>query len=197
MVGNFLEVEECFDCLDPRSVGSGIDPLSADLMEITFALAARMLVLGGKAKNAGEGRTLCENAIAGGRPKELFLANIASQGGDVDKFLSLVGNYRSPYKAEIAAAQNGYISRIDALKIGHAGVGLGIGRNRAEDPVSPVAGIEFRRKRGAAVKKGDPVMTVWAKDRPSLDAALPRLAEAVEYAENKPAERTLILKEIN
>ena len=197
MVGNFLEVEECFDCLDPRSVGSGIDPLSADLMEVTFALAARMLVLGGKAKNAEEGRTLCENAIAGGRPKELFLANIASQGGDVDKFLSLVGNYRSPYKAEIAAAQNGYISRIDAWKIGHAGVGLGIGRNRAEDPVSPVAGIEFRRKRGAAVKKGDPVMTVWAKDRPSLDAALPRLAEAVEYAENKPAERTLILKEIN
>jgi pyrimidine-nucleoside phosphorylase len=196
MVGNFLEVEECFECLDPRSAGSGIDPLSADLMEVTFALAARMLMLGGKAKNAAEGRALCENAIAGGRPKELFLANIVSQGGDVEKFLSLVGTYRSQHKAEITAPQDGYITRIDAWKIGHAGVELGIGRNRAGDPVSPVAGIEFHRKRGAAVKKGDPVMTVWAKDRPSLDAALPRLAEAVEYAENIPVARALILKEI-
>ncbi|MDR2433287.1 MAG: thymidine phosphorylase [Treponema sp.] len=196
MVGNFLEVEECFECLDPRSAGSGIDPLSADLMEVTFALAARMLMLGGKAKNAAEGRALCENAIAGGRPKELFLANIVSQGGDVEKFLSLVGTYRSQHKAEITAPQDGYITRIDAWKIGHAGVELGIGRNRAGDPVSPVAGIEFHRKRGAAVKKGDPVMTVWAKDRPSLDAALPRLAEAVEYAENIPVARALVLKEI-
>jgi pyrimidine-nucleoside phosphorylase len=196
MVGNFLEVEECFECLDPRSAGGGLDPLSADLMEVTFALAARMLMLGGKAENAAEGRALCEDAIAGGRPKELFLANIASQGGDVEKFLSFVGTYRSPHRAEITATGDGYIARIDAWKIGHAGVELGIGRNRAGDPVSPLAGIEFHRKRGAAVRKGDPLMTVWAKDGPSLEAALPRLAEAVEYAEQLPAARALVLKEI-
>jgi hypothetical protein len=39
-------------------------------------------------------------------------------------------------------------------------------------------------------------MTVWSKDQESLDAALPELAQAVEYANVKPTERKLILKEI-
>ena len=192
MVGNFLEVEECFRCLEP----GGSDPLSADLMEVTLELAARMAVLGGKARNAAEGKALCEEALAGGRPKELFLANIASQGGDVEKFLSMCGTYRSPHRAEITAAQDGCIARIDAWKVGHAGVSLGVGRNRTEEAVSPTAGIEFHRKRSAAVKKGDPVMTVWGKDPASLEAALPRLAEAVEYSAVPPEPCGLILKEI-
>ncbi|MDR0315294.1 MAG: thymidine phosphorylase [Treponema sp.] len=195
MTGNFLEVEECYDCLAPEAATSHAS-LSADLMEVTLELAARMAVLGGKAANAAEGRALCEQALASGKPRELFMTNIASQGGDVEQFLSMRGNYRSPHRAEIAAAADGYIARIDAWKTGHAGVVLGVGRNRTEDPVSPTAGIEFHRKRGAAVKKGDPIMTVWGKDQASLEAALPRLAEAVEYSPAAPAERKLILKEI-
>ena len=189
MVGNFLEVEESLDCLE----GKG----PADLMEVTLELAARMVVLGGKAPNAAEGRALCEKALAGGKPRQLFLANIKSQGGDPQKFLSLRGNYRSEHKAEIHAAQDGYISRIDAWKTGIAGIGLGVGRNRTEDAVSPTAGIQFHRKRADAVKCGDPVMTVWGKDEASLKAALPLLAEAVEYAKVPPPPRKLILKEIS
>jgi pyrimidine-nucleoside phosphorylase len=191
MVGNFLEVEECFECLD-----SGGGEVSADLMEVTLELAARMTVLGGKAPNAAEGRAVCEKALAGGKPKELFLANIASQGGDVKKFLSMVGNYRSPYREEVTAAEDGFIARIDAWKVGYAGVGLGVGRNRTDEAVSPTAGIQFRRKRGAAVKKGETIMTVWGKDAAALEAAMPQLAGAVEYSQTVPLKRALILKEI-
>jgi len=189
MTGNFLEVEESLDCLE----GNG----PADLMEVTLELAARMAVLGNKARNAAEGRTLCEEALAGGKPRQLFLANIKSQGGDPEKFLSMRGNYRSPHRAEIRAAKDGYISRIDAWKTGCAGVVLGVGRNRTEDAVSPTAGIQFHCKRAAAVKRGDPVMTVWGKDEASLKAALPQLEEAVEYAPVPPAARKLILREIS
>jgi len=192
MTGNFLEAEECYECLDPQ----GSPELSADLMEVTLELAGRMAVLGGKAATAKEGRTLCETALASGKPRKLFLANIKSQGGDVETFLSMIGNYRSPYSEVIHAQQDGYISRIDAWKTGHAGVGLGVGRNRTEDPVSPTAGIEFHCKAGDAVKKGDIVMTVWGKDTEALNNALPRLADAIEYSTEKPAERKLILKEI-
>jgi pyrimidine-nucleoside phosphorylase len=188
MVGNFLEVEESYDCL----AGKG----PPDLMEVSLELAARMAVLGGKAKDAGAGRKLCEEALAGGKPRELFLANIKSQGGDPEEFLKLKGSYRSPYRGEITAARDGYISRIDAWKIGHAGVGLGVGRNRTEDPVSPTAGIQFVKKSGDAVRRGEAIMIVWGKDEKSLEAALPRLAEGVEYASAPPPARNLILKEI-
>jgi pyrimidine-nucleoside phosphorylase len=121
---------------------------------------------------------------------------VRSQGGDVEKLLELRGRYRSPVKGEVRAAASGYISRIDAWKVGYAGVQLGVGRNRTEDAVSPTAGVQFHKKRGSAVKAGDIVMSVWARDEAGLAAALPRLEEAVEYSEKAPSERKLILKEI-
>jgi pyrimidine-nucleoside phosphorylase len=188
MTGNFLEVEESLDCLEGRG--------PADLMEVTLELAARMVVLGGKAKDAAEGRRLCEAALAGGKPRELFLANIASQGGDVKRFLEMRGVYRSPVSAEIRAERTAWLNRIDAWKIGRAGIDLGVGRNRTEDSVSPTAGVRFLRKGGDRVAAGDLIMTVWARDEAGLAAALPQLREAVEYGDTAPAPRKLILKEI-
>jgi pyrimidine-nucleoside phosphorylase len=188
MTGNFLEVEESLDCLE----GKG----PADLMEVTLELGARMAVLGGKAEDAAAGRALCEKCLAGGRPRELFLANVESQGGSVKKLLELRGKYRSEYGAPVKARSGGFIGRIDAGKVGRAGVDLGVGRNRTEDAVSPVAGIEFHRKRGDAVQPGDTIMTVWAADSAGLAAALPRLEEAVEYSSAPPPPRRMVLKEI-
>jgi pyrimidine-nucleoside phosphorylase len=188
MTGNFLEVEESLDCLE----GKG----PADLMEVILELGARMAVLGGKAEGAAAGRALCEKCLAGGRPRELFLTNVESQGGSVKKLLELRGKYRSEYGAPVKARSGGFIGRIDAGKVGRAGVDLGVGRNRTEDAVSPVAGIEFHRKRGDAVQPGDTIMTVWAADRAGLTAALPRLEEAVEYSSAPPPPRRMVLKEI-
>jgi pyrimidine-nucleoside phosphorylase len=188
MTGNFLEVEESLDCLEGRG--------PADLMEVTLELAARMTILGGRARDAAEGRRLCEEALASGKPRELFLANIAAQGGDVEQFLGLRGNYRSPVSAELTAERAGYISRIDAWKTGRAGIDLGVGRNRTEDSVSPTAGIRFHRKGGDRVAPGDPIMRVWARDEAGLAAALPQLRDAVEYADTAPAPRKLVLKEL-
>jgi pyrimidine-nucleoside phosphorylase len=192
MVGNFLEVEESLDCLEGRG--------PADLMEVTLELAARMAVLGGKAENAAAGRTLCEKCLASGKPRELFLANVASQGGDPAKLLELRGRWRSPVTAELTArpaSGEAYITKIDAFKVGHAAVSLGVGRSRTEDTVSPTAGVQFHQKSGGRVRNGDLLMTVWAASEEGLAAALPRLEAAVEYGDKPPAARTLILKEIS
>jgi pyrimidine-nucleoside phosphorylase len=193
MVGNFLEVEECFDCLD--SCARGQKPAADDLMEVGLELASRMAVLGGKAQTAAEGRSLCEKALASGKPRQLFLDNIALQGGDAEQFLAMRGTYRSEYKAEIRAAQDGFITRIDAWKVGHAGVVLGVGRSRTEDAVCPVAGVQFHAKSGAKVGKGDRVMTVFGKDEAALAAGLPELADAVEYGDRPPEKRRLVWKD--
>jgi pyrimidine-nucleoside phosphorylase len=209
-VGNFLEVEECYACLDPalyadydtapdgawyKTLGKTLG-LSAGLMELSLELTARMLMLGDKAGSPEEGRRLCLGALKSGKPRELFLRNIESQGGDRGRFLALLGNYRSPHRSEIFAREDGYISRIDAWKLGHAGISLGVGRNRSDDPVSPQAGVQFHKKAGTPVQKGDLLMTVWGKDREGLEAAVPLIEQAVEYSAGEPPAEQLVMKEI-
>jgi pyrimidine-nucleoside phosphorylase len=188
MVGNFLEIEESLDCLE----GKG----PADLMEVTLELAARMVMLAGQASEPVSARKLCEAVIASGKARELFMTNVKSQGGDPVKLASMRGSFRSPFSAVVKAGHSGFISRIDALAVGSAGVELGVGRNRTEDRVSPDVGVCFRLKSGDAVRSGDTIMEVWAKDRESLETALPRLGEAVSYSDAKNHPRILVRKEI-
>ncbi|MDR2150880.1 MAG: thymidine phosphorylase [Spirochaetaceae bacterium] len=188
MTGNFLEIEETLDCLE----GKG----PPDLMEITLALAASMAVLGGQAQDIAAGRLLCAQALASGKPRQLFLNNIAAQGGDPDQLLSLRGTYRSPAQEQIQAVRGGFIARIDAGKVGHAGILLGIGRSSTEDTVCPTAGVQFHKKAGDPVSGGEGIMTVWAKDSASLEAARGQLRDAVEYSDSAPAPRTLIADSI-
>jgi pyrimidine-nucleoside phosphorylase len=110
--------------------------------------------------------------------------------------LAMRNVYRSPFKAELHATQDGYITCIDAWKTGHAAIDLGVGRNRTEDAVSPVAGVELHKKGGAPVRRGELIMTVWGKDEAGLTAAMPQLESAVEYADAPVAKRCLVLKEL-
>lgn len=202
-VGNFLEVEESIDCLEGRG--------PADLMEVTYRLAAWMLVAAGNdaAGNdaAGNGAAgvaqdveaatrLCEKAVASGKALELFMRNVRTQGGDVDRMMKMRGSFRSRHVRELRAPAAGYVRSIDAYKIGLAGVYLGVGRNKTSDPVAPDVGFVFERRKGAAVAKGDLVATVYGKDEASLDAAWPLVAEALSVGPEAPAASPLVIKEI-
>ncbi|HUX37757.1 MAG TPA: thymidine phosphorylase [Rectinemataceae bacterium] len=187
-VGNFFEVEETLDCLEGRG--------PADLMEVTLRLSAWMLVAGGKAKGVEEGIALCEKALASGRPRELFLANVRSQGGDVERMLALRGNYRSSHGFELRAPASGFVTAIDAWKIGLASVYLGVGRNTAADSVSPDVGLLFEKKSGDRVAQGDLVARVFGKDAASLEAARPLIEGALAIGAVAPPKRSLVIKEI-
>lgn len=185
--GNFLEIEETVDIL------KGLGP--EDVRQLTYALAAQMLVLGGKAKDKAEGTALAEEAVKSGRALDLFLKNVDIQGGDSEKLLSQCGKRRSQYKKVIVADKDGYLS-IDAYKSGIAGISLGVGRNRTEDSVCPDAGFILLKKQGDKVCKGDEIMEVFGKDEACFDDALPILCSAIEYSETEPEKNPLIYKEI-
>jgi pyrimidine-nucleoside phosphorylase len=183
-VGNFLEIEETLDCLE----GNG----PADVMEVSLALAASACMLGNKASSVEEGLALCDKALESGAPRELFLANVKRQGGDVKRLLEMRNNYRSQYAYDLKAERSGYITRIDAYKVGLAGVYLGVGRNRVEDEVSPVAGVFLHKKSGDWADAGETVMTAYAKDEDSLREALPLLKDSVSCGATKPSKKPLI-----
>ena len=144
-VGNFLEVEESIDCLR----GSG----PADLMEVTLRLSAWMLVAAGISPDVDSAEKLCRDAVSSGRAWDLFKRNVVTQGGDVDRMMSMYGTHRSKHVRELRSPSAGFIQSIDAYKIGLAGVYLGVGRNKTSDPVSPDVGFVFERKKGAAVDR--------------------------------------------
>lgn len=190
-IGNFLEVEEAVECLQ----GKG----PADVMELTMALAVRMLTLGveleGKALSDREARSRCEEALSSGRAMELFLRNVADQGGDPDKLMRQVGSRRSRHRTEIRAAQDGYV-RIDAYKVGLSGVYLGVGRNRTDDEVCPDAGFILHRREGDLVRRGDVVMELFGRDADCLLPAARTAESALTYAGTEKTREPLVHKEI-
>jgi pyrimidine-nucleoside phosphorylase len=186
-IGNFLEIEETIECLQGN--------WQSDVREITLALGARMLMLGGKARSVEEGIALCGEAAASGRALALFLQNVRDQGACPDAVLAACGKRRSPHRAEFRAQEDGFI-KIDALKTGLAGVALGVGRNKTEDAVCPDAGIIIHAPEGSKAQKGELVMEVFGKDDECLAPSLALLKEAVSYSAQKAAPQPLIYKEI-
>jgi len=187
-VGNFLEIEETLDCLE----GKGPD----DVMELVYHLGAWMLVLGGTARNIDEGRARCEKAIGSGAALDLFYRNILRQGGSVSEMLARRGTWRSEFFREFRADREGFIASVDALKIGLAGVHLGVGRNHTDDQVSSTAGFIFEKKRGDLVKKGELIVVAYGKDSESLDSAEALIDSAISISKTAPDSVPLILEEI-
>lgn len=186
-IGNFLEIEETLDCLK----GKG----PSDVMDLTYALASQMLILGEKASSKEDALKKCHEVVENGTALQKFLDNVESQGGDAQKMLSECSVRRSRFKTEIFARQDGFI-KIDAYKTGLSGVYLGVGRNKTTDKVCAEAGIILHAKTGDAVKKGDVLMEIFGKDEECLSPAKKILEEAISYSDEEISRKPLILKEI-
>ena len=187
-VGNFLEIEETLDVLENNA--------PSDVMELTLALSAHMLFMGGKALSYQDGLKKAKDAVRSGMAYEVFLRNVEAQGGNVEKMLEMRGKNTSQYKKEITSLEDGFIESIDALATGRACVKLGVGREKKTDLVFPNVGIEFLKVYGEEVKKGDVLMTLYGKNSSSLEEASFLLQDAFKFSTTKPKERSIILETI-
>lgn len=151
-VGNAIETREAIAVLH----GEGPE----DLVECTFALGAEMLRLGGVAKSTREGRKQMQAAVDDRSGLKKFARMVKAQGGDPRVA-------EEPDRLELAAKRRyvkakatGVIQEVDALAIGWAGVDLGAGRTRADQPVDPAVGITVHARPGDKVTKGDRLATM-------------------------------------
>lgn len=188
-VGNFLEVEESIACLE----GKGSD----DLVEVTCALGAYMLMAAGKAATYSEGQEKIMTVLNDGTALQRFIRNVELQGGNVDEMFSMIGTHRSPVCNTVYAEADGWIRKIDALSFGLAGIPLGVGRSKTTDAVYSDVGFLFHTASNERVRHGDPLYTVYAHDAPAVEAAMKYLEQAITIAEVQPTKRTtLVYKEI-
>jgi len=174
-VGNALEVRESIEVL--RGEGP------PEVRELSLALAAQMLVLGGVAREAAEADEIARSTLDGGRALEMFARFVEAQGGDpkvVDRPEMLP---RASVAVPVEAREDGNVAAIDALEIGLSAVLLGAGRATLEDELDPAVGIELLATVGKRVARGDAVALVHARDDDSVRAVSGRVERAFSYSD--------------
>jgi pyrimidine-nucleoside phosphorylase len=188
-VGNALEVIECIEVLK----GGG----PPDLIAVSVELTARMLVLGTIATDKADAERRVMAAIGSGEGLERFRRIIENQGGDPRVIDDYSRFPTAPERRLVTATRAGYISRIDAERIGRASVALGAGRDRVEDPVDAAVGLLVLRKPGDAIAAGEPILEIHFRDTARLDAALVLAGAAIEIADVPSPSVPLLVSEVH
>ncbi|HTL34757.1 MAG TPA: thymidine phosphorylase [Kofleriaceae bacterium] len=147
-IGNSLEIRESIEVL------RGGGPL--DTRELTGVLGAEMLVLGGVAKDAAEGRAKIDKALADGSALEVFRKVVEAQGGDPRVCDSPGSVLPKPKYREELTLKPGRITAIDSEQLGIAALVLGAGRRTKEDSIDPSAGLVVDAYLGEVIEAGGP-----------------------------------------
>jgi pyrimidine-nucleoside phosphorylase len=173
--GNALEVEEAIAALK----GEG----PPDLMSLTYALGAEMLVLAGAAPDLDSARRELEKSIGTGRAAETFQRIIEAQGGNpsvVDDPAVLP----QAVECEIyPAPRRGLVARVEPKAVGRGITRLGGGRTRLGDVVDPTVGFVITARPGDWVEAGDPLATIFARNREGIEAGRETLLSAIIIAD--------------
>jgi pyrimidine-nucleoside phosphorylase len=185
-VGNSIEVIESIHAL------KGVAP--RDLMRITMALGAHMLVLGKKARNLQDAENKLSQAIQTGKALDKFREMIKKQGGkpDVTDDFGLLpwGKFR----LLVSSKREGYINSIDTRKIGLTAVYLGAGREKLDSSVDHGVGFLIKKKVGDSVEKNEGLAVVYANDLKKARFASQEIRQAYEIGKTKTRRLKKILQ---
>jgi pyrimidine-nucleoside phosphorylase len=188
-VGNALEVIECIEVLKGRG--------PTDLTDVSVDLTARMLVLGGAARDRAAAATKVRGALASGEGLERFRRIIEFQGGDprvIDDYGRLPS---APDRHLITAHRDGFVTYMDAELVGKASVALGAGRDTVDAAVDLGVGITLVATEGDAIHAGQPVFELHYRDEAKLSQAVQMLLRATAIGATRPAPRRLIVGEVH
>jgi pyrimidine-nucleoside phosphorylase len=186
--GHSNEVIECIDVLSGRG--------PADLRELSLELSAWMFFLGERTKSVDEGRVLAESMIASGHAMERFKHCIRVQGGDdlVVEKPQLLPRARS--RVNVLSSASGFITATNCEQLGTALATLGGGREKKEDTIDHAVGLEFHKRIGDRVEKGEPLATIHYNSGAKLAEAQSLIAESYQIGDIAPREKLPLIRRI-
>tara|TARA_Y200000002_G_scaffold109413_1_gene89669 strand:- start:8167 stop:9483 length:1317 start_codon:yes stop_codon:yes gene_type:complete len=175
-IGNSLEVIESISCL----CGEG----PKDLMQVTYALGAEMLRLGGICEEQKEAYQLMQNKIASGEALYAFRQLVHAQGGSTEVVddISLFARSKHSHSYKFNGDKPAYISEIHAKYMGEAARLLGAGRSHAKEVIDSTVGIYLNCKVGDRIEPGESICRVDYNDTKKLVHALDRIEKSLSYA---------------
>jgi thymidine phosphorylase len=186
--GNAVEVKESIDHL----TGAVSD---ARTREVTLALSAELLVLGGLQPDERAARAAAEQALDGGAAAERFAAMVAELGGPADLLENPHAHLPgAPVTVPAEPAEAGTVAAVDVREVGLTVVALGGGRLRESDPVDHSVGFTEIAAPGERVGPGErPLALVHAASAEAAESAADRLREAYALGD-PPAEAPIVLE---
>jgi thymidine phosphorylase len=94
---------------------------------------------------------------------------------------------KARFLKEVAGARDGFVSSMDAEKLGTAAMLLGAGREKVVDRIDPSAGLIVHKKIGHEVRTGEPLVTLHYNDGSRLAEAERRVREAYVFSNDRRA----------
>ena len=187
--GNAVEVATAVEFL----TGAAQDPR---VREVTLALCAEMLVLGGLATET-EALSKVTEALDSGKAAEVFGRMVTELGGPAD----FVENYQphlpdAPVTIDVPASSAGYVTAMDTRGVGLAVVALGGGRTDPKDAIDHAVGLTHIVDIGAKLSVGDPLARVLARDENTAKEAARRVADAIKLSDTSPEERPAVYRRV-
>ena len=174
-IGNSLEVVESISCL----CGDG----PRDLMQVTYALGAEMLRLGGICQEREEAFELMQNKISSGEALHAFRQLVHAQGGSTEVIddTSLFSRSKHSHSYIFIGDKPAYISEIHAKYMGEAARLLGAGRSHAKEVIDSSVGIYLNFKVGDRIEPGESICRVDYNDSKKLVYALDRIEKSLSF----------------
>jgi thymidine phosphorylase len=174
--GNALEVAEAIEVL------KGAGP--PDLIEVTLALGAEMLVLGAVATSREAAHALLKDAISSGRALLKFEEIVSAQGGDKAVLRDPSRLPQAPRHSTLEAKREGIVQSVDPRAIGYGIIALGGGRQNMEEDVDPSVGFVITAKPGLHVTKGQSLATIHARSREDINTGRSILEQAIAIGDS-------------
>ena len=183
--GNAIEMKNAVQFL----TGDAVDPRNWD---ITVALCAEMLLIGGVVASRQEGTEKIEEAYRSGRAAEKFGEMVSALGGPTDFIENMEDHLKlAPMVADIYAQEDGFVQAIDTREVGIAVVELGGGRIRAADPIDHSVGFDALAGLGAKVDANMPIARVYANSQEQIEKATVRIRSAYRIGEQGTESKTV------
>ena len=185
-VGNSLEVIESVKFLKGE--------MAEDVKEVILELGSYMIKLAGKGANIEENKQKILENIKNGMAFEKFKTWVSSQGGDVSFLEDTQKFKKAKYILPVLAQKSGYVTSLNAQKVGEISMNLGAGRIQKEDTILPDVGITLEKKTGAKVQKGEILAYIHANNENLANEQAQKLQNVYEIQEHKPETKKNILE---
>jgi pyrimidine-nucleoside phosphorylase len=176
-VGNALDVAEAIRVLRGDEAGR--------LRDLAVFFVARALtILDGSTQETARAET--EAALSDGRAAEAFARMIEAQDGDPravddpDGILPV-----APVRTDVEAPRDAWLASVETEAVGRAAMALGAGRVHKGDPVDPAVGVELFPKVGDAVRAGDLLGRIHARDAEAAARAKAQVLEALGWSDER------------